>query len=235
MPRILVLLASGDEYGSRVLENICARGYSGWIYGIHEFREVPPLEAVLDEPEAYVPEGLPDCELLLALGLPQELQALLPAVAERVKAQAVVSLICNTSWLPPGLRKQLEDDLASMGLAYAFPKPGCSLQEVGHPAIDELAHVFGRPELAIEVRGGIIRRVEVLRGAPCGSTWFVAEKMVGLPVEPREKLWEEIAKAHHVYPCMGSMSMDPELGDTVLHVAQYALREAVEKALKKGG
>ena len=56
-----------------------------------------------------------------------------------------------------------------------------------------------------------------------------------LPVEPREVLWEELAKAHHVYPCLGSMVVDPELSDTVLHVAQYLLREAVEKALEKEG
>ena len=235
MPRTLVLLMVGDEYGPRVLENICAQGFSSWIHGVHEFSEVPPLEAVLDEPEAYVPDGLPECELLLSLGLPQELQALLPAIAERTRAEAVIAAICNSSWLPPGLRRQLEDDLASLGVAYAFPKPGCSLQEVGHPAIDEFARFFGRPRLALEVRGGIIRRVEVLRGAPCGSTWFVAEKMVGQPVEPKERLWEEAAKAHHVYPCMGSMNVDSELGDTVLHAAQYLLREAVEEALKGGG
>ena len=123
MPRTLALLMAGDEYGPRVLENICAQGFSSWIHGVHEFSEVPPLEAVLDEPEAYVPDGLPECELLLSLGLPQELQALLPAIAERTKAKAVIAAICNSSWLPPGLRRQLEDDLASLCLLYTSPSP----------------------------------------------------------------------------------------------------------------
>ena len=99
----------------------------------------------------------------------------------------------------------------------------------------EFAKSFGRPELRIEVRGGVIRSVEVLRGSPCGSTWYVAEGIIGKPIEPREDLWEALAKAHHVYPCLGSMTMDPELGDTVLHMAQYLLRDAVEKALGKAG
>ena len=235
MVKTLALLMKGERYGARIVENLCNRGFSGNLWGLHEFGEVPPLDVVLDEPEAVMPHGLPDCDLVLSLGLPQELQALVPAVAEEAGAKAVIIAICNQDWLPPGLRGQVRDELEEKGISYAFPKPFCSLTEVGDPTIDEFARMFGKPELRIEVRGGIIRSVEVLRGSPCGSTWYVAEKLVGLPVEPREALWEEIAKAHHVYPCLGSMVVDPELGDTVLHVAQYLLREAVEKALEREG
>jgi len=231
MVRTLAFLMSGSEYGSRIVENICDKGHPDWIWGIHEFKDVPPLEAVLDEPEAYVPEGLPECELLLSLGLPQPLQAILPALADRTRARAVIVAVCDSSWLPPGLREQIREELEASGVSCVFPKPFCSLTEVGDPYIDEFAKAFGRPELRVEVRAGVIRSVEVLRGSPCGSTWYVAKEIIGLPVEPREALWEALAKAHHVYPCLGSMSMDPELGDTALHVAQYLLRDAVEKAL----
>ncbi len=225
----------GDEYGLRIIENLCSRGFSDSLWALHEFEQVPPLEAVLDEPEALVPAGLPGCELVLSLGLPKELQALVPAIASSTDARAVISGICNQDWLPPGLRRQVEEELEEAGVAYAFPKPFCTLTETGDPLIDEFARRFGRPELRLEVRNGVIRSVDVLRGAPCGSTWYVAEKLVGLPVEPREALWEEAAKAHHVYPCLGSMAIDPELGDTPLHVAQYAIREALEKALGEAG
>ena len=235
MVKTLALLMKGDQYGTRIVENLCSRGFSGSLWGLHEFEEVPPLDVVLDEPEAVLPRGLPDCDLVLSLGLPQELQALVPTVAEEVGAKGVIIAICNQDWLPPGLRGQVKDELEEKGISYAFPKPFCSLTETGDPVIDEFARSFGKPELEVKVRDGIIRSAKVLRGAPCGSTWYVAEKLVGLPVEPREALWEEIAKAHHVYPCLGSMVVDPELGDTVLHVAQYLLREAMEKALEKEG
>ena len=228
-------MMKGSDYGLRAVETICSHGFADWIWGIHEFTSTPPLEAVLDEPEAYLPSGLPDCDLLLSLGLPQELQALLPAIARSVGARAVVVAICDTSWLPPGLREQIRDELEDAGIACAFPKPLCSLEEVGDPTIDEFARHFGRPRLVVSVRSGVIRRIDVLRGSPCGSTWYIAEKLVGLPVEPREKLWEELAKAHHAYPCLGSMAIDPEIGDAILHKGQYIIREALEEALKKAG
>jgi len=235
MVRVLALLMEGDEYGPRVIETICSHGLPEWIWGVHEFSEVPSLEAVLDEPEAFLPGDIAECDLVLSLGLPQELQALVPSLALRARAKAVIVALCDSSWVPPGLRKQMEEELEEAGLAYAFPKPLCSLEEVGDPYIDEFASRFGRPRLRIDVRGGVIRRVEVLRGSPCGSTWYIAEKLVGLPVEPREALWEELAKAHHTYPCLASMSIDPELGDAILHKGQYIIRDAVREALEKEG
>jgi len=233
--RVLALMMRGGDYGPRVVETICTHGFADWIWGIHEFSSAPPLEALLDEPEAFLPSGLPECDLVLSLGLPQELQALLPALARSVRARAVVVAVCDSSWLPPGLREQIKEEFEEAGIACAFPKPLCSLEEVGDPAIDEFASRFGRPKLSVVVRGGVIRRIKVLRGSPCGSTWYVAEKLIGLPVQPREALWEELAKAHHAYPCLGSMTIDPELGDAVLHKGQYIIREALEEALKKAG
>lgn len=93
------------------------------------------------------------------------------------------------------------------------------------------AEHFGRPKLDVRVEGGTIREVNVKRGSPCRSTWFIAEKLIGLRVS-QQRIRDEIAKAHHVYPCLASMTMDPELGDTVLHKSQYLTREAVEGALK---
>jgi len=118
-----------------------------------------------------------------------------------------------------------------MGVASAFPKPFCSLEKTGNPYIDMFAEHFGRPKLEIKTEGTRIREVRVKRGAPCGSTWFIAEKLVGLNISSRQRLRDEIAKAHHVYPCLASMSIDPELGDTILHKSQYLIREAVEEAL----
>jgi thymidylate synthase len=73
----------------------------------------------------------------------------------------------------------------------------------------------------------------VVRSAPCGSTWFVAKKMLGLePDQP--DLRERISEAHHSCPCTGSMVRDIELGDAVLHIGGYIIREATENALSKG-
>jgi hypothetical protein len=42
-----------------------------------------------------------------------------------------------------------------------------------------------------------------------------------------------VAVAHHSFPCTASMDMDPEIGEPILHVAGYAIREAVKKAVSK--
>jgi len=44
---------------------------------------------------------------------------------------------------------------------------------------------------------------------------------------------EVISKAHHAYPCTGSMMRDPVLGDTILHKSGYILRDAVHESVKR--
>ncbi len=232
--RIFFLIMKGQEYGRRIVENIAVRGFPHWVYGVHEFDEAPPANILLDEsPELdrYLPSSPPECDLILSLGLPSGLQATVPMIAERCRAKAVIIAVDDPSWVPPGLKRQLIDEFERLGVAYAFPKPLCSLEETGDPVIDVFAARFGKPSLKVKVENGVIKHVEVLRGAPCGSTWFIAEKLVGVHVNPRERLWEELAKAHHVYPCLASMQMDPEIGDTILHKSQYLIREAVDSAV----
>jgi len=227
--RVCALIMKEDVYGRRIVENICEKGFAHWISWLHEF-ETPP-EGFLDEPEKHLPKGLPECDLILSLGLPPDLQYTLPILAKKTKAKAVIAPIDNSSWIPPGLKRQIERELTEIGVASAFPKPFCSLEKTGNRYIGMFAEHFGRPELDVRVEGGTIKEVNVKRGCPCGSTWFIAEKLIGLKVS-QQRIRDEIAKAHHVYPCLASMTMDPELGDTVLHKSQYLIRESVEKAIK---
>lgn len=225
------MMMEGDVYGRRIVENICKRGFAHWIQGLHEFKSPPPPD-LLDNPEEHLPESVPECDLILSLGLPSDLQHTLPLLAKRAKAKAVIAPIDDPAWIPPGLRMQIEGELAEIGVASAFPKPFCSLEKMGDRYIDAFAEHFGRPKLKIKVSGGVIQEIKVERGSPCGSTWFIAEKLVGVKVS-RQRVQDETAKAHHAYPCLASMKMDPELGDTILHKSQYLIREAVEEALKQ--
>lgn len=89
---------------------------------------------------------------------------------------------------------------------------------------------WGRPKLRIELEGDTISYAEVLQSAPCGATYFVARKFVGLKVD--ERLNKNVAKYWHSYPCVGSMRIDPELGDAILHVGGYNHYDAVHRAIK---
>ncbi|MGQ9468947.1 MAG: DUF166 family protein [Nitrososphaerales archaeon] len=70
----------------------------------------------------------------------------------------------------------------------------------------------------------------VLRSAPCGSTWYVAQQIKLCKIDGIEQV---ISNAHHGYPCTASMEFDSELKDTILHKAGYIIREAVLDAINR--
>jgi hypothetical protein len=141
--------------------------------------------------------------------------------------------------VPTGLRKQVEEECQEMGLECAFPKPFCSLEPsqdkpVISRFVDEMG--VGRPQLqlstALQGKNEVIESTVVRRSAPCGSTWYVARKLLGVDTT-KEILYDVIAKAHHSYPCTATMEIDPEVKEPVLHIGGYTIREEVEKALNR--
>lgn len=49
--------------------------------------------------------------------------------------------------------------------------------------LGEYGNLFGAPYINIDRKSNRIRRIDVIRGAPCGATWHAAQKMEGLSVE----------------------------------------------------
>jgi hypothetical protein len=93
--------------------------------------------------------------------------------------------------------------------------------------IDEFASCFGRPEVVINTNNGLIMNVEIIRGAPCGSTWHMAKGLVG------KKITEAPARAGLLiqqYPCR---AMRGNKGG--IHKAAKLHKESVERALEKSG
>ena len=77
-------------------------------------------------------------------------------------------------------------------------------------------------------------RVRVLRGAPCGSTWFIAREITGLEIG---EAGGAAGMALFRYPCYASTKWDPtrdrlHLMDLAAHIAKLAVEEAIEKALR---
>ncbi|RLG55219.1 MAG: hypothetical protein DRN99_03310, partial [Thermoproteota archaeon] len=71
------------------------------------------------------------------------------------------------------------------------------------------------------------------RGAPCGSTWHVANRLVGCSAE--KAVWKA-ALLHQLYPCMASTKLDPISGrDSLLHISAKILMSEVERALREAG
>jgi len=224
--RIYALIQSW--YGRRIvqnIQNIMKRGPPKWEVKVHEFKETLPV--VIDDPEEYVPKDCPESDIILSLCENPSIIQLLPAIAKKTGAKAVIVAVDNPAWVPLGLQRQIEGELAQIGVASAFPKPLCSLTETGNQWIDEFARFFGKPKLAIKGKD-VVEEVIVERGAPCGSAWFVAERLKGVKTADAE---QTAGLLLHNYPCLASMQIDLLVGDTVLHLSGSIVKNAVREPI----
>jgi len=217
-----------------------ARGPKEWDIQVW----VPPraLPQIIDEPAEFVPPLLPHADLILYFGENPSLPQLLPAIATASGAKAVLAPVDNSAWFPAGLRNQIREELVRLGVGAVFPRPFCSLtpctsgygramETYNVPLVAEYARAFGRPRLHLHVdpETRTVQRAEVLRSAPCGSTYSAGEKLAGVPVDNAVL---EAGLLHHHYPCLASMTkewIDDRLEDTLMHAAGFILQEEVGK------
>ncbi len=99
----------------------------------------------------------------------------------------------------------------------------CDIEKCGNNVVDEFASCFGMPMLRITTKGGVISNVEVIRGAPCGSTFHMAKELAGTSIE------EAPARAGLLvqqYPCRALRGIEGGI-----HKAAELHKKAVEKAL----
>jgi hypothetical protein len=196
------------------------------------------LPAFIDFPEKHVPKNIPRADLCVASGLHKDLLLELPNHLEKAGVKGLIVPIEDVVDVPSGLAKQVDEKCRELGLESAFPKPFCSLKpSASIPTISRFITELnvGRPSLEISTvkRGGheLIDSAIVRRSAPCGSTWYVARKLIGTETK-KDTLYDVVAKAHHSYPCTATMGVDPETKEPILHMGGYIIREEVEKALK---
>jgi len=253
----LVFIYSG-EFAERVIRNLvndpsfckscglicdhCKYNVYSHVHNIRAAVQLPhpsQLPAFIEKPTEYMPKKIPKADLCIASGLHKDLLLDLPYHIQKSGMKGLIVPVEDFTEVPSGLRKQVQERCLEMSLEVAFPKPFCSLepnQDKPYTTrfIAELK--VGRPSLEISTadrgKDEVIESVTVGRSAPCGSTWYVAKKLVGVEVR-REILYDVIAKAHHSYPCTATMAVDPEAKEPILHIGGYVIREEVETALEK--
>jgi hypothetical protein len=244
-----ILAIISGEYGKRHVENIRAYGPAGWKVEVWQAPAVLP--PVVDDPEEYLPASLPPADLILSFAEHKGVAELLPDIARMAGARAVIAAVDNEAWLPRGLARQLRGWLEDMGVACVTPKPLCSLTETHYstgrrqriaytdPLIAEFAHHFGQPDLRITVDPQTRRIVaaEVVRDAVCGCARHVAQGLVGGHGAPPIQVSVDEAEGqagllHHHYPCLASMGIDADYGDTLMHVSGNLLKDNVNAQIK---
>ena len=225
----LLVFTQGD-YGERILENIRLRAPATWVIG--HVKLPGSLPPIVEEPGELI-EGLElngEWDLVLFLGQSPSAFTLLPEIMSSLSAEAVIAPVDDYAWLPLGLERQIRPELEKLGVHAVFPRTFCTLAPVGIASIDEFAELFGAPVLDVKVSGGVVESVRVRRGAPCGSTWYMAERLLGTKVEEAPA---RAATLVQIYPCLASRRIERLLGDAPIHIAAYVAGKAVERALKR--
>jgi len=230
-----IFILSSGEYGSKIVNGIATHGFASKIIGIHEFPSKDDLPEFIDDINSYIPKNIPESDLIMAVGLYGDINMVIPEVVKKSGAKSVIAPIYHPKQLPLGLQNEIINELDD-NITIVFPKPFCGLIPIGDEYIDKFAEVFGKPEFKIKTNSDSeeidldsnISSIEVIRGAPCGSSWFIAENLNGVPVKDAE--FEANNKLHN-FPCIASMATDNSTGDTILHIASYRTKEAIKRAL----
>jgi hypothetical protein len=233
-----VLLVTQGQWGERIAANISANAPSDWV--VHSWAAPRVIPPVVDYPEEFLPETLPESNLIVALGDVPGFAQLIPEIALLTGAEAVIAPIDRNASLPGGLARQLAGWLEQQNVTVVFPKPFCSLtdsrinrtplmEEYSHPYIAAFAKLFGKPELEISVENGVITHAQVIRDAACGCAQSVAEHLAGTAVDAAS---EEAGLLHHHYPCLADMNKDADYRDTLMHVSGNLLKDSLRESLK---
>jgi hypothetical protein len=191
-------------FGEQMINHISLSGFGDRIVAVYELLpgKIPGgarPEDIWESPEEFLPADLPDarCDLLLVLGVQGALGVLVPGVAKRWKARAVVFAIDDRG-MAPDARKAIGDDLSEAGIHVEFPEPLCTLSGSGNDLVRAFAERFGRPDFRAVVDPATrrIAAVTVLRDTPCGTASSAAKKLQGLPCEP-DTILRRCYEEHH--------------------------------------
>lgn len=217
------------NYGRRIVKTIQRYMPADWKLKIYTFSSPLP---VIDEDSLadLLPEQLPATELLLLLAEDPTIAELAPDMVKLSEARSVLMPVANRNWLPLGLANQIKRKLGKVSMV--MPVPFCTLSEgdSDDELIKQFAQHFGKPRLEIEQEQEKIKKVTVLRDAPCGNTRFVAKKLVGVNTKDA---YFEAGLLHHAYVCYATMAIDREFGDTLMHRSGLAMKDAVAEALSR--
>jgi hypothetical protein len=214
-------------YGNRIAENLKKNSPSNWKILVYQFPKAMPI--IIENPELFFPKNISNCDIIISLVENPAFATLLPDLVRLTRARAIIAPVDNPFWLPQGIITQISKELNELNVQYAFPMPFCSMDSnTGLSLIDEFATRFGRPELQIKLRDNIIEEIKILRGSPCGSTYYMSERISGLEKNQSAK---RAGLLIQTFPCLASRSISSISKKPLIHIAAHIAMGAVLKSL----
>ncbi|WP_321417619.1 DUF166 domain-containing protein [uncultured Methanomethylovorans sp.] len=191
--------------------------------------EVPEhLPEFIDEPEEFLEQMAMDrtvfnADIVVTYSLHPDLT---PQIAHMAGKAGVGALI-----VPGGASKapvkELEQISKEYGMYIEVDDICCNLSS--NPAISKFTDRLSSPLLEITIHEGKVEQVNIIRGAPCGSTWHMAEGLKGVSLK------DAPAKAGLLiqqYPCRAVRGNKGGIHESAkLH--KDAVSKAIEQAILK--
>ncbi len=182
----------------------CRIRYGSFSSDIAGVNMIPSdVPSFIDDPENYLPKQAPKADIIVAIGIQIDILTAIPRLVQKVGAKGIVVPIEDVGWCSQKIQRNIEKELIDMDVESSFPKPFCMMEESGKPIIDTFVKEYkiGRPHLEITIRKDRIIDVEVLRSAPCGSSWFTAHEIKDTNLNDLDRtIW----RSHRGYPCTAS-------------------------------
>ncbi|MFZ2498276.1 MAG: DUF166 domain-containing protein [Methanosarcina sp.] len=207
------------KYGHRLIETI--REHSDFSIVTADLPEFVPM--FIEEPDEFL-EALDfdrnvfSAEIIVTYSLHPDLTSSIARLAAEAGVRSLIIPGGPSRASIPELKKLSE----ASGMDIEVDEICCTLEPNAFNR--PFADLFGSPILKVKTKDGKISEVEVIKGAPCGSTWHMAKEIVGVPVKdapPKAGLLTQ-----H-YPCKAARG---DLGG--IHESGELHKQALIKALE---
>ncbi|MDD5617433.1 MAG: DUF166 domain-containing protein [Candidatus Methanoperedens sp.] len=219
---ISIGVVTRGKYGRRLIENL--ESNSDFSVSSIELPELLP--DFIEDPKEFVKCLNPDkkvfsSDLIIAYTLHPDLTPEIVRLAGENDARAV---IIAGGMSRTGGRKELDELSEKYNMHIEVHEICCEIGECGDDIVDRFASCFGIPQVNITVRNGIVSKVDVKRGAPCGSTQHMAKSLIGKSIEDAPAYAGLLVQQ---YPCRAARGTRGGI-----HKAAQLHKKAVEKALR---
>ena len=217
------------SFGELVTEHLATSEFADRIVGFYDLKVA---SVSLDEPERDMPDDipLPECDLLLVLGILPKAGDLVPIIVDKTCAKAVLWPIEDPNLIPEG-RYSIEEELKNKGVHVEFPEPFCALERSDNELVNSFASAFGKPkfELKVNDKKKIIEVAKVIRDTPCGSASKIAPRLAGLAYNDLKSLEEQVGQMHD-NECVAYMGPDRPIMQHAGELLIKALKDALPES-----
>lgn len=190
--------------------------------------EIPPtLPDFIDEPAIFVNNldldpGVLSSDLLITYSLHPDIT---PEIVERAARAGTKAVIIPGGRARAGDPGQMKEISQQYDIRIMVEDICCQIGNDTDPIINEFASVLGSPKFEVQIKDRKIIDVNVICSAPCGSTWWMAEHIKGLPVS-EAPAWAGLLVQQ--YPCRAARGLTGGI-----HTSAEFHKRVMEAAIEK--